>query len=165
MSIFETDQYEWRETYFVLFDAKNLPTAAAVEEQLTSLPGRFKLTNIVSSEDGKFEGATLESPADFAALDISLVIGDEVEEYSLQMVDEMLPAAESDAERETIKKIPLCDARLDVMHFERVDAEGQPAGDDEIDPMFDPSALLVVLETLTEILDGIGVDPQTSCLL
>jgi hypothetical protein len=31
MSLFENDQYRWRETYFVLFDEKRLPTVASMK--------------------------------------------------------------------------------------------------------------------------------------
>ena len=45
------------------------------------------------------------------------------------------------------------------MHFEQV-IDG-----DEGDEMFDPSALLLVIEALTELTGGIGIDPQSGTLV
>ena len=59
-----------------------------------------------------------------------------------------------------LEELRSCDARLDIFHFEQmvdVDAEGEE--------MFDPSALLVVLDTLAELTDGISVDPQGGAML
>jgi len=47
------------------------------------------------------------------------------------------------------------------MHFEQL-VEG---GGDEPDEMLDPSALLVVMETLMKLTGGIGVDPQSGSLM
>jgi hypothetical protein len=34
MSMFENDQYRWRETYFVLFDSSRTPSLKKIEETL-----------------------------------------------------------------------------------------------------------------------------------
>ena len=49
------------------------------------------------------------------------------------------------------------------MHFEQLSADA--ADSDEPDEMFDPSALLIVLDHLIELTDGVAVDPQAGTLL
>ena len=46
MSMFEDSRYRWRETYFVLFDAKKRPTLKSVTKTLSALNKRFELTNL-----------------------------------------------------------------------------------------------------------------------
>ena len=70
MSTFEDSRYRWRETYFVLFDAKNRPALKTVVKTLSALNKRFELTNRTADSHGHIESLTLISPDDFAALDI-----------------------------------------------------------------------------------------------
>jgi hypothetical protein len=42
MSLFENDQFRWRETYFVLFDSKRLPTVAGMKRVLDELGRSFR---------------------------------------------------------------------------------------------------------------------------
>jgi hypothetical protein len=65
----------------------------------------------------------------------------------------------------TIKRIPECTARVDVYHFEQMVFVGSSGPDDEIDDFMDPGSLLVVLERIAELCDGIVVDPQSNSLL
>ncbi len=71
MSLFENDEYQWRETYFVLFDAARLPSAPVIEDLLRNLNKNYELRDIRSSDDGRFESLTLFSPDDYAAMDLS----------------------------------------------------------------------------------------------
>ena len=49
-------------------------------------------------------------------------------------------------------------ARFDIFHFEQVSA----AGEEEI---LDPGGLLLVMQKLCELVDGVGLDPQSQALL
>ncbi len=62
MSTFERENYQWRETYFVLFDSCQRPTLKHVEEVLHALSGRFQLTGGIADEDDRFESVTLFRP-------------------------------------------------------------------------------------------------------
>lgn len=42
MSLFENDEYRWRETYFVLFEEENRPLAKDVQQALLKLDPRYK---------------------------------------------------------------------------------------------------------------------------
>ena len=160
MSMFENDQYRWRETYFVFFDAAARPKLKAVEKLVAKLSGRFTITNTAEDETGTFESLTVVSPDDFAAMDICYLEGEEVLEQGIILAEELESVGCQPDERETAKRILQCTGRFDVLHFEEVpDLE-----DDDYDEMLDPSALLLVLGTLAGITGGLAVDPQTGAL-
>lgn len=160
MSMFENNQYCYRETYFVLFDAEKRPTLARLQKVLFGLNERFALTNLSADDSGRFESLTVLSPDDFAALDVSYLAGEEVLEYSAELLSQMATAERQAQARLKLEKMRRCDGRFDVLHFEQmVDL------DDEGDEMLDPSTLLIVLGALVELTDGIAVDPQAGTLL
>jgi hypothetical protein len=162
MSTFERDEFKWRETYFVLFDVGKRPTLKQVERTLRDLSERFELTNARSDEDGGFESITVMSPDDYAALDISYESGEEVTEQATALHQELKSSVADADERAKLARLPKCDARFDLLHFEQV-TDDQP--EDELDEMLDPSALLIVLDALVELTGGVGVDPQSGTLL
>src|SRR5438105_2324450 len=98
MSTFERDEFKWRETYFVMFDACQRPSLKKVERVLKGLSDRFQLTNGTADEDGRFESVTLLSPDDYAALDISYESGEEVLEQVAALYDELKSSATDQAE-------------------------------------------------------------------
>ncbi len=164
MSTFERDEYKWRETYFVLFDSCKRPTLKSIERVLRNLSDRFELLNAQADEDGRFESLTIMAPDDYAAIDISFESGEEVTEQGAAFYEELKSSVGDDEERAKLKRLPKCDARFDLLHFEHTTAAaGQ--GDDELDEMLDPSALLLVLDALVDLADGVGVDPQSGTLL
>jgi hypothetical protein len=165
MSTFEKDEYRWRETYFVLFDSCHRPTLKKMERLLHELSPRFQLSNPQADEDGRFESITVMSPDDYAALDISFESGEEVKEQGGVLYQEMKGSAADKEERAKLDQLPKFDARFDLLHFEQI-ADNEPTGtDDEDDEILDPSALLIVLDALVEMVKGVGVDPQSGTLL
>lgn len=158
MSLFEDDQYQWRETYFVLFNSAQRPTAAAVEAALTKLDPRYEVRNFRGSDDGLFESGTLYSPDDYAAMDLSYVTGDEVVEHTAQLQDELTSV--SKGAKAKLGDITQYDARIDVMHFEQM-VFVELEADDEV---LDPGSLLNVIEALARLCGGVGVDPQSGLL-
>ena len=161
MSMFENDQYRWRETYFVLFGAKKRPKLEAIEQALDHLSDRFVLANLVADEKGFFESLTLLAPDDFAALDICYLGGEEVREQGEQLVQEITAAGTEAVDPTVLQRIREADGRFDILHFEQAAA----LEEEEEEEMFDPSALLVALEALVELTDGIAVDPQAGTVL
>jgi hypothetical protein len=156
----EDNRFEWRETYFVLFLAAKRPFLQEVERVVKQLRGRFRLTEPLADDEGRIESLNVVSPEDHSALEIDYLCGNEVIEQAAQLTSEIRQAG--DADREKLKKLRGCDARFEIMHFEEI---AQDAVDDEDDGVFDPSALLVVLDALVELTDGVGVDPQSGSLL
>jgi hypothetical protein len=162
MSTFERDEYKWRETYFVLFDSARRPALKKVERMLHNLSDRFQLTNALADQDGRFESITVVSPDDYAALDISYVSGEEVNEQVETLEQELKGSLVDADERAKLARIKKFDARFDLLHFEQT-AAGEP--DDELDEMLDPSMLLIVLDAVVDLTGGVGVDPQSGTLL
>jgi hypothetical protein len=163
MSTFENDQYKWRETYFVLFSAAKRPTLAKMTKTLQGLNSRFELSNTLADDDGGFESLTLRSPQDYSALDISYVSGEEVQTQGVELVEEMRPNATDPEERAKLARLPKCDARLDILHFEEIVGGG--SGEEEGDETLDPSTLLNVLDALVRMTGGVGIDPQSGSVM
>ncbi len=159
MSTFEDRGYKWRETYFVLFDSNRRPTLDALRDALEHLSGRFEILNPAADENGLVDSLTLHSPQDYAALDISYVEGAEVHEQGAALAKEMKGTAADATEKAKIARLPKCNARFDVLHFEEV------VDEDSEDEMLDPSALLLVLATLAKLTHGVGIDPSSGTVM
>ena len=61
----------------------------------------------------------------------------------------------TDEEQEKAARLDACDARYEVFHFEQMGAIDDEEG------FLDPGALLMVLEQLAELCDGVVIDPQS----
>ena len=121
MSTFENDDYKWRETYFVLFDAAKRPTLTELAEALRGLNPRFELTNLAAEEDDAFDSLTLHSPQDYAAMDISFLDGEEVQQQVRDLADELqVHRHRPGRARAKVARLPNCDGRFDILHFEQV---------------------------------------------
>lgn len=153
------DRYEWRETYFVLFQSRKRPLLSDVEAAFKGLGSQFQLTDPTADAEGRIEALNVVSPEDHSALEIDYLSGDEV----LLQVEELTKELRGEAGyADKLAKLRRCDARFEVMHFEEMTDGGF---EDEEDEVFDPSALLMSLETLVKLTDGVGVDPQAGTLL
>ncbi|MDA7978826.1 MAG: hypothetical protein MPJ50_08660 [Pirellulales bacterium] len=161
MSTFEDDRYQWRETYFVLFPTARRPSTKAMREALKQLPSGFEDESVRGDDDGEFESATLYAPDAFAAIDVAYVCGEEVAEQIEELSGDVNRMVLNDAQKEKLKHLDECDARFDVLHFEKVEREF----DEEEEEMLDPSALLLVLARLAELTNGIAIDPQSGTFM
>jgi hypothetical protein len=159
MSLFENDQYRWRETYFVLFHESKRPKSADVQRALKKLDPRYVLIDIREIEGEVFESLTLLSPDDYAAMDISYVSGEEVTEQIEELRAEMKGSALTADEKAKLRRLLECNARFDIYHFEQV------VEADEQEEFLDPGALLNVLERLARLVDGVAIDPQSGTLM
>jgi hypothetical protein len=160
MSMFESEDYRWRETYFVLFNAAKRPALRKVEQTVARLKDRFELSQPCADDEGLFESLTVMAPDDYAALDISYVEGEEVTEQVQQLIKDLKTTTLQPGDMEKLARLPKCNARFDLMHFEQV-LEGGEEGEE----MLDPSALLLVMEALVKLTDGVGIDPQSGALM
>jgi hypothetical protein len=159
MSTFEDSRYQWRETYFVLFDATRRPSVKQIQQALSSLEGNFQLLELRTDPEGGFESVRLLAPDAYAALDISFVSGEEVLEQGAELADELKLATLDESDRRKVARLPKCDARFDILHFEEL------VEDEDDEGMLDPSALLLVIGALVDLTDGIAVDPQSGTLV
>jgi hypothetical protein len=162
MSMFENNHYRWRETYFVLFRSSHRPKLKKVQIALSALNSHYELKNLSSDNQGRFESLTLISPDDFAALDICYTDGAEVLEQGAALAQEIKPSGD-ELPPASLERLVQCDARFEVLHFEQL--PDQPEDADEADEMLDPSALLLVLDELAKLTDGLAVDPQAGTIL
>ncbi len=163
MSLFENSEFQWRETYFVMFEQSKRPTVEQIQSVIDGLGGRFKTENLRTTEDGQFESVTLFAPDDFAAMDIICTAGDEVVEQLPTLIEELEPNMLDDEEKTQLDAIKNCSARLEVFHFEQ---HTFTAPEDGVDAnVMDPGGVLIVLQRLNAICDGVVVDPQSSSVL
>ncbi len=159
MSLFEDDGYQYRDTFFVLFKDSNRPNTNQIRNSLEELGGRYEIININENESG-FDSVTVKSPYDFSAMDIVYVSGDEVRGQVAELMEEFRNITLMGDEAAKLKRLKECNARFDVYHFEQ---SGATAGGGE-EEFLDPGGLLLVMEKLTEISNGIGIDPQSMSL-
>ena len=156
MSLFEDDQYQYCDTYFVYFDHEQHPTAKAVVEALQKTDERCEISD-VRELDGKFEALCLRSPHDASAMDITVVRGDEVREQINELMDEFRTMTLNGDDYQKLDMMKRADTRLDLFHFERVG--------DSVEPAFDPGGLFLVLQKLNQVCSGVGLDPQSKTLI
>ena len=159
MSLFGNDEYQWRETYFLLFRESDRPLTEQVSAALEDCD-RFELTEIRSGDNGRFESLTLKSPDDFSGMDVTLVTGDEVSEHVEELLRDMIKTTLTDEERDKLDDLGDCNCRFDIFHFEQLSG-----GDSNEDEFLDPGGLLIVMELLADLCNGVGVDPQSGSFM
>lgn len=164
MSLFENSEYQWRETYFVYFDASNRPSTEVIRAMLQDLNSGYEISNVRSGESGEFESLTLISKDDYAAMDLTCVATEEMQEQTQELVAELKENAMPD-EKDMIAKVDASNCRLEVYHFEQLVFVGASGSEDEPDDFMDPGSLLVVLNQIADMCDGIVVDPQSNSFL
>ena len=152
-------ELQWRETYYILFQVADRPTLNQVEAALTEASNRFHIDRLVADDDGLFVSVLVEAPEDHAALEISFESGDAVVEQSAELAKQL----RNEVDAEQLKKLLAADARLDVMHFELV--ESASFDEEESFDMFDPSALLLVVDVLSSLTNGVTIDPASGDIL
>ena len=62
MSLFERPGYQWRETYFVLFDIAKRPNAESLSAAVAQLNKRFVIEDIRANPAGQIESMTVVLP-------------------------------------------------------------------------------------------------------
>lgn len=164
MSSSDSQEYEWRETYFILFKSSDRPSLTQMELAIGELNDRLILENIRADDNGRFESMRIRSPDDYAAIEISFESGEAVVEQGTDLAKELL----EDAEPDEVAKLFAADARLDVMHFEQVvDAtpDGPETDENDLDEMLDPSSLLMVVDSLVALTEGVAIDPASGATM
>ncbi len=162
MSLFENEEYRWRETYFVLFSEKHRPQADKVVTALEELGTRYEISEVRKDSKGRFESLTLISPLDFAAMDISYIAGEEVTAQVAEFNQQIKTMTLTAEEMKKAGRLPGCNARFDIYHFEHV---LETSDNGEEDEYLDPGALLVVLECLAKLTHGVSVDPASGAIM
>ncbi|MCA9188786.1 MAG: hypothetical protein R3E01_23930 [Pirellulaceae bacterium] len=162
MSLFENPEYQWRETFFVFFDHQRRPRATELQAELGKLNDRFVITNVQADGEGRIDSLTVVSPEDYAAMDVSCISGEEVREQIPEISRDLRRSLASKDDNSKLEQLKTCDARLDIFHFEQQTYRDDGDYDDEI---MDPGGLLIVLEQLGRLCQGVVVDPQSGAIL
>ena len=161
MSLFADSRYQWRETYFVLFDRQHRPSAAEVRKSLSEL-GKLEVQEVQGDEKGLLESLTVLSHADSAGMDITFVTGEEVKEQIVELKKEWKGQKFTPDEQAKVQRALAANARFDIYHFEEI---GDSFLDNEEDEILDPATLLLVLARLARHCHGVGIDPQAGAVL
>jgi hypothetical protein len=161
MSLFADSRYQWRETYFVLFDHQHRPKAADVKRVLAELGPRIEVHALTAGPHGYLESMTVLSHADAAGMDVTYVEGEEVKEQIVQLRQQWKSKQAGIREKPHLARALHADARFDIYHFEEI----SDLPDEEDDGPLDPGTLLLVLNKLARLCHGEALDPQTGELL
>ena len=157
MSLFEDNNYQYRDTFFVFFPKENRPSMDKIQASLADLGSRYDTVKS-TEKDGDFESLTFVSPYDFSAMDIAVVEGEEVLNQINELMEEFKTMTLPGDDASKLSKLTMCDARFDIFHFEKV-------GSGNEDEFLDPGGLLLVMEKLSELCEGIALDPQSQSLM
>lgn len=153
MSLFEDQNFRWRETYFVLFPRKHRPDHQKTDQLIYHLSQSYSLSEIRLDEQGRLESVSVLSTTDHAAMDICFLAGDDVQDQVTEFLVELAPTALSTDDQEKLELLRECDARFEVFHFERIQ-EGEE--------FLDPSTLFNILDQLATAVSGVAIDPQAA---
>ena len=160
MSI-DGEELAWRETYFVMFSEDDRPTLAQVEAAILEANNRLSISNLEANDDGQFVSAVVQAPEDNAAMEISYEAGEVVIEQSAELAKQLRKQLDGDQLAQLLR----ADARLDVMHFERLsEGFGYDEFDEEEDDALlaealDPASLITVVDALAKLTGGLAFDP------
>ena len=157
VGLFGDSRYEYCDTFFVLFNKQNRPSSDKVQACLAELGPKYETLDLRAT-DGDLESITVRSPNDRSAMDITFVQGEEVANQIQEIQTDFRTMTLAGDDVKKLQKLADCDARFDIYHFEQ--NEGGEEGD-----MLDPGGLLIVLETIARLCDGVGLDPQSQALM
>ena len=120
MSLFGNPKYQYRETYFILFENENRPSEDDLTKAISELGDRFEIKEIHRDQNDQFESMTVVSPSDFAGIDFTFLEGEEVMEQVAELNEQFKTTTLTGDELKKIGKISKCRARFDVLHFEEI---------------------------------------------
>jgi hypothetical protein len=157
MSLFADGRYQWRETYFVLFDRKDRPKEAAVRKAFDDLKKKVELQSLECDDEGFLESLTILSHADASGMDVTYLDDEEVQEQITEIKRSFRGEKLTAEQQAKLAKISASNARYDVFHFEEL---GDGFLDEEDEGALDPTTLLAVLARLAKLCHGVSLDPQ-----
>ncbi len=158
MSLFEDPNYQYHETYFLLFKKDDCPEVDALCATLGELGPKYETVDVKTS-DGAFEALTVRSPYDFSAMDIIYSEGEDVTTQVDELMDELRTTTLTGDDHQKMLKLDGVNARFEIFHFEQI------AGKKNDDESLDPGGLLLVLDKLADLCNGVGVDPASNTLM
>lgn len=161
MSLFEENDYEYRDTFFLYLKDDQRPTVEQITNLFQQLGPKYEISNL-KERDGYFGSVSVKSPQDSSAIDITFVTGEEVLEQIHNMMLDFRTMTLVGDDREKLEKFQQCNSRFDLFHFE---FQGNAGGGAENQDFMDPGGLLLVMERLAALTGGVGIDPQSQTFL
>ena len=165
MSMFQDNDYQWRETYFILLDESRRPALEAVRQAILDADAHLSLQSGAADDAGRFESLTILATDDNAALDLSYTSGEEVVEGMDQLIEDLGPWLSGPGSEGLVERLRSCKARIDVFHFERQDKQHTEPDDQFDDEILDPGSLFLVINALADLTGAIAVDPQSGTII
>ena len=159
MSLFDDPNYRWRDTFLVLFDEEQRPTAELALSAIQQI-GKFEVRNSSESESQRVESITITSAVDLVGLEILYVAGAEVVEETESLVIELAEDAMLLGLEASLTQLSAANARFDILHFEKITENSNVTSDD--DELMDPGSLLAVTAALSDLVSGVAVDPSSA---
>ena len=156
MSLFEDLDYMYQETFFVYLERESRPQVEAMEACLREVDPDCTFENIVKTDEGLFQSASVRFPRDNSALDVVYAEGEAVQQQVGELILELEADSLFEEDLEKARQLGQFDARFDLFQFNE-----KSLGED----MFDPGGLFLVMEKLGELCGGIGLDPQSQSLI
>ncbi len=161
MSMFDHPEYEWRETFFLFHRPDKRPMAADVKQSLMVANPGFEICELHGNDEGELASMTVIATETYSAIDLSYAESDDLGEQIAELKQELTPI--DDDERKKMNRISGSDMRLDLLHFERM-IPGSEDGDDT-GGFFDPGALILIINTIAKMSEGVGVDPVSATIM
>ena len=157
-------EIEWRDTYYIFFSKSVRPTLTQVEATISGAAHRVTTQNLLANDDGMFESILVQAPEDNAALEISYEMSEAVTEQCAELARQLQKDGTDPKQLTTLIQ---ADARLDIMHFERVSNDPFSSNEDEdfANDLLDPTSLLVIIEALVNLTGGVPIDPGSGVIM
>ena len=195
MSLFDDNQYCWRETYLVMLDRLKRPVMSETVQRLQKLDGRLEITSPHDNAHGLLESLVVVAPNDSAAVEIRYCEGAGVMKEFAVLADELERHEPGTKERKKIIRAREFTAKIELLHFEQIqgvaatkwnvpaklsfpryshfiknltqDAKQPDDEPDEFDltERLDPNTLIQILKLVTFLTDGIAFDPASGVVL
>jgi len=121
MSLFSDNRYCWRETYFILCHPARRPKLAEVEKGLAKLFPTLRMRDSQSDADGHLELLSVISLEDNAGLDVVYQAGESVRLETASLLEEFQHQTSTTQSLEQIERARAFEARLELLHFERIE--------------------------------------------
>jgi hypothetical protein len=129
-----------------------------VEAAIGESGRRITMERLDADEDGLFQSVLVHAPEDNASLEISYEEGEAVMEQSAELAKMLRKQIDGQQFAQLLR----ADARLDVMHFERMEDDApleEETEDDIALEALNPATLISVVQTLATLTGGLPIDP------
>ncbi|MDO4549791.1 MAG: hypothetical protein Q4C96_00895 [Planctomycetia bacterium] len=167
-SFFNNPEYEWRETFFIMFNEKKCSrlTSERISGMLKDSPySSLEVKIFGAAAEGGFRRILFSSPLNKAVVEVYFHQGESVLRQSREFYDGLYAILDM-SERLKWQEILNFTACYELVYFEYFVKPLKIAEEfSEDDSNYDPGMLLFLLEKLTHHSHGVALDPQSGMIL